>query len=98
MGDILKGLKINVQALKGDKDETTLRNRLFSGVSYDSPLVKGQANYYNADNSATGAPSRGEGISIYALIYPVENFWISGRFDHFNPNINARGFSHNRYI
>lgn len=98
LGVQLKGLKINLQGLKGDKDEFTLRNRIFAGLSYDSSLFRAAANYYNADNSAASAPSRGEGISIYGLLFPIPKFWAAVRFDHYNPNINAGGFSHNRYL
>ena len=97
-GKRLKGLKLNAQALKGDRNETTLRNRVFSGVSYESQMFKAGLNYYNADNSAAAAPSRGEGFSVYGYLYPTPEYWVMARFDRYNPNINAGGFSHNRYI
>lgn len=98
LGTEYQGFKINAQAHKGDKNETTLRNRFFAGASYESSKFKAMFNYYNADNSSTLAPSRGEGFSTYGYFYPLKNFWLLGRFDHYNPNINAGGFSHNRYI
>ena len=98
LGDRLKGLKINAQAQKGDKNETTLRNRIFSGLAYETARFKSELNYYNADNSSVLGPSRGEGFSVYAYFYPLPNFWAVARFDKYNPNISAGGFSHNRYI
>ncbi|GEM_PF-3372578 len=98
LGDSVKGFKISAMVQKGDKNETTLRNRAFAGIAYDSKHIKAVANYYNADNSSTTFASRGEGISLYTIIYPNEKWWILARFDQYNPNIVAGGFSHNRII
>lgn len=95
----LKGLKISIMGLKGNKNEITLKNRIFAGLSYDSKCFKAMANYYNADNSpSVGVPSRGEGFSAVATVYPNEKWWLIARFDKYNPNIHAGGFSHNRTI
>lgn len=107
-GENLKGLKIHLMGLKGDKDETTVRNRFFAGLSYESARFKAMFNYYNADNSNYNSdpklysPSKAEGFSTYAYYYPTEKFWLVGRFDRFLPNIDASRPAgqngHNRYI
>ena len=113
LGDTLKGFKINFMGLKGDKDETTVRNRIFAGLSYDSKVFKAMFNYYNADDSTyyptaisvTGtkyAVLRREGFSTYAYYYPMENFWIVGRWDRFIPNLDSTRAAgkdgYNKYI
>ncbi len=94
----LKGLKVSVMGIAGDKNETTVRNRAFGGLVFDSKYIKAAANYYNADNSSTTFAARGEGVSVYTVIYPSQKWWLLARFDKYNPNILAGGFSHNRYI
>jgi hypothetical protein len=93
-----KGLKVSAQALKGERNETQVRNRLFAGISYDSERFSCMGTYYNADNSSTAGPSRGEGFSVHALVAPLEKWWGFVRFDHYNPNIHAGGFAHHRYL
>ena len=98
VNSLWKGLKANLLALKGDKSETQVRNRIFAGLSYESALFNLMWTYYNADNSGSASPSRGEGYSLHTVVMPKEYLWIFARFDHYNPNINAGGFSHNRTI
>lgn len=98
LGEELKGFKINLLAHKGDKNETTVRNRVFAGLSYESKYLNLMGTYYNADNSATNAPSRGEGFSVHTVASPTEKFCAFGRFDKYDPDIHAGGDSHNRYL
>ena len=97
LGDAFKGFKINALAHKGDKNESTVRNRMFAGLSYESNLFNFSGHYYNADKSAITAPSRGEGFSFHAVVTPVEKFWLFARFDKYDPDINVGGDSRNRY-
>lgn len=97
-GDALKGLKINLLAHKGDRNEATVRNRILSGLSYESEFANFMATYFNADNSAAAAPSRGEGVSFHTVVTPAEKFWLFARFDKYDPDIYAGGDAHNRYI
>lgn len=98
LGDELKGLKINAMFHKGDKNEAALRNRMYAGLSYESKFLNMAGNYYNADNSAKTAPSRGEGFSFHAVVTPVEKFWLFARFDKYDPDIHAGGDARNRYF
>lgn len=98
LGDELKGLKINAQFHKGDKNETTLRNRIFSGLSYESKTVNLWLAYYNADNSTSTAPSRGEGFSFHMGVTPTEKYGTFFRFDRYDSDIHAGAEAYNRYI
>lgn len=98
-GEMIKGIKLNALFYKGDKNETTVRNRIFSGLSYESKYVNLMGTYYNADDSAKSAPSRGEGFSFHTVVTPMERSWIFARFDKYDPNIvNSGGDARNRYI
>ena len=52
LGDSLKGFKVNALFHKGSKNESTLRNRIFAGLSYESKYVNAVCNYFNADNGS----------------------------------------------
>ena len=98
LGEELKGFKINAQFHKGDKDETTLRNRVYAGLSYESPFLNMAGNYYNADNSASVAPSRGEGFSFHTVVTPIKKFWLFARFDKYDPDIHRGEDARMRYF
>lgn len=98
LGDGVRGFKINTLFHKGDKNETTLRDRIYTGLSYESKFVNLAGNYYNADNSAKAAPSRGEGFSFHTVITPIEQFWVFARFDKYDPDIYVGGDARNRYF
>jgi len=98
LGKELKGLKINAQFHKGDKDETTLRNRVYTGLSYESKFLNMAGNYYNADNSAPTTPSRGEGFSFHTVVAPIEKFWLFARFDKYDPDIHRGEDARMRYL
>ncbi|MBI2119853.1 MAG: hypothetical protein HYT97_09570 [Elusimicrobia bacterium] len=94
----LKGLKLNALCHKGEKNETTLRDRLYAGLSYESKVLNLAGNYYNADNSAQAAPSRGEGFSFYTVVAPIEKFWLFVRFDKYDPDIHVGGDTRMRFF
>lgn len=98
MGDELKGFKINALFHKGDKNETQLRNRILSGLSYESKYVNFMVTYFNADNSSVTIPSRGEGFSVHTSVSPTAKLSVFARFDRYDPNINSGNDAHNRYV
>ncbi|OGR99370.1 MAG: hypothetical protein A3G85_06600 [Elusimicrobia bacterium RIFCSPLOWO2_12_FULL_39_28] len=96
--ELFKGLKLNALVHKGEKNETTLRDRLYGGLSYESKYLNLAGNYFNADNSAQAAPSRGEGFSFYTVVTPIEKFWLFARFDKYDPDIHFGGDSRMRFF
>ena len=98
MGDLLKGFKINALGYKGEASETTTKDRILGGVSYESAMFNIMATYVNTNNDTPAAPSRGEGFSIHTVVKPTEKFWVFARFDRLDPDVNVGGDMHNRYI
>lgn len=98
LGETFKGLKLNALFHKGNKNEIQLRNRIFAGLSYESKHLNAMWTYYNADNSANSAPSRGEGFSFHTVVAPVEKFWVFARLDKYDPDLHVGGDARTSYF
>jgi len=85
----LKGLKLNLFYQKGNNGKDQLRDRFFSGLSYESKRFNAMGTYFNVNGRGVGADYKGEkgqGFSIHSIFNLTVRQWIFARYDFFDPN------------
>lgn len=97
----LKGVKINLQVDEGNKGENWPRDRVLSGLSYESTRFNIWGAYYSARDGksvVTGTDTvKGAGFSFHSIVNLSKGYWVFARVDQWDPNTNTADDAHRRF-
>jgi len=97
----LPGLKLNLFYQKGNNDKNQPRNRIFSGLSYESKRLNAMGTYYYTNGIGVAdeyKKEKGHGFSVHSVVNLTDRQWVFARYDYFDPNKDKDGDAKQRII
>lgn len=84
----LAGLQINCYGQSGNYGRGLARDRVFSGLSYESKRFNAMGTFFSLKDQKTAASSldKGRGVSFHGFYNLPKTWWVFGRYDRWDPN------------
>ena len=99
--DIVPGLQFSYFGLTGQGNKDTkpdwTANLGFASFEHQYVTLTGQY-YWGKGNQKGDDENKKDGYSFFTEIKPMKQFSVIGRYDHFDPNTDAKDDENNRYI